>query len=104
MIRGIIESSWQRGSRRVQSEGDKALVTYLLDQLSGIGANESHVSSGIIEVSSQHLPRCRRPMVLGSRGVDNTRETIERDYSLFVLQQTKPIERKRTHGTNLRRW
>ena len=53
-IRGIIESSWQRGSRRVQSEGDKALVTYLLDQLSGIGANESHVSSGIIEVSSQH--------------------------------------------------
>ena len=53
-IRGIIESSWQRGARRVQSEGDKALVTYLLDQLSGIGANESHVSSGIIEVSSQH--------------------------------------------------
>ena len=53
-IRGIIESSWQRGARRVQSEGDKALVTYLLDQLSGIGANESHVSSGIAEVSNQH--------------------------------------------------
>ena len=53
-IRGIIESSWQRGARRVQSEGDKALVTYLLDQLSGIGANESHVSAGIMEVSSQH--------------------------------------------------
>ncbi|MAZ62133.1 MAG: redox-regulated ATPase YchF [Euryarchaeota archaeon] len=53
-IRGIIESSWQRGARRVQSEGDKALVTYLLDQLSGIGVNESHVSAGIIEVSSQH--------------------------------------------------
>ena len=47
-IRGIIESSGQ-GARRVQSEGDKALVTYLLDQLSGIGANESHVSAGIME-------------------------------------------------------
>ncbi|MEE3304077.1 MAG: GTPase [Candidatus Thermoplasmatota archaeon] len=53
-IRGIIESSWQRGARRVQSEGDKALLTYLLDQLSGIGADETHVSAGLTAVSSEH--------------------------------------------------
>ena len=53
-IRGIIESSWQRGARRVQSEGDKALLTYILDQLSGIGADESHVSVGLAAVSSEH--------------------------------------------------
>ncbi|HJN70128.1 MAG TPA: YchF-related putative GTPase [Candidatus Thalassarchaeaceae archaeon] len=53
-IRGIIESSWQRGARRVQSEGEKALVTYLLDQLSGIGASELHVSAGLSSVSSNH--------------------------------------------------
>ena len=53
-IRGIIESSWQRGARRVQSEGDKALLTYILDQLSGIGADETHVSVGLAAVSSEH--------------------------------------------------
>ena len=53
-IRGIIESSWQRGARRVQSEGDKALLTYVLDQLSGIGADETHVSVGLAAVSSEH--------------------------------------------------
>ena len=74
-IRGIIESSWQRGSRRVQSEGDKALVTYLLDQLSGIGANESHVSSGIIEVSSQH-PDAGVPWSWGQEELTTLAKTI----------------------------
>ena len=74
-IRGIIESSWQRGSRRVQSEGDKALVTYLLDQLSGIGANESHVSSGIIEVSSQH-PDAGVPWSWGKEELTTLAKTI----------------------------
>ena len=53
-IRGIIESSWQRGARRVQSEGDKARLTYILDQWSGIGADETHVSVGLAAVSSEH--------------------------------------------------
>ena len=74
-IRGIIESSWQRGSRRVQSEGDKALVTYLLDQLSGIGVNESHVSSGIIEVSSQH-PDAGVPWSWGQEELTTLAKTI----------------------------
>lgn len=53
-IRGIIQSSWKRGARRVQSEGDRALLTYLLDQLSGIGADENHISAGIASVLSEH--------------------------------------------------
>ena len=53
-IRGIIESSWQRGARRVQSEGDKARLTYILAQLSGIGADATHVSVGLAAVSSEH--------------------------------------------------
>ena len=74
-IRGIIESSWQRGSRRVQSEGDRALVTYLLDQLSGIGANEFHVSSGITEVSSQH-PDAGVPWSWGQEELTTLAKTI----------------------------
>ena len=74
-IRGIIESSWQRGARRVQSEGDKALVTYLLDQLSGIGANESHVSSGIAEVSNQH-PDAGVPWSWGEEELTTLAKTI----------------------------
>ena len=74
-IRGIIESSWQRGARRVQSEGDKALVTYLLDQLSGIGANESHVSAGIFEVSSQH-PDAGVPWSWGEEELTTLAKTI----------------------------
>jgi len=46
-IKGIISSGWQRGARRVQSEGEKALSLYLLDQLTGIGAKEIHISAGI---------------------------------------------------------
>ncbi len=49
-IRGIIEGGWQRGARRVQSEGDAALVTYLFDQLTGIGASEADAAAGIAAV------------------------------------------------------
>ena len=51
---GIIKSSWSRGARRVQSEGEKALVTYLLEQLTGIGAKESHILAGVSAVSQNH--------------------------------------------------
>ena len=53
-IVGIVQSSWSRGARRVQSEGEKALATYLLGQLSGIGANEQHVNAGIQSVLENH--------------------------------------------------
>ncbi|MFQ3321659.1 MAG: ribosome-binding ATPase YchF (GTP1/OBG family) [Candidatus Thalassarchaeaceae archaeon] len=52
-IKGIISSGWQRGARRVQSEGEKALPLYLLDQLTGIGAKEIHVMAGINAVNEK---------------------------------------------------
>ena len=87
-IRGIIESSWQRGSRRVQSEGDKALVTYLLDQLSGIGVNESHVSSGIIEVSSQH-PDAGVPWSWGQEELTTLAKTIRTELFPICIAANK---------------
>ena len=87
-IRGIIESSWQRGSRRVQSEGDKALVTYLLDQLSGIGANEFHVSSGITEVSSQH-PDAGVPWSWGQEELTTLAKTIRTELFPICIAANK---------------
>ncbi|MED5231325.1 MAG: GTPase [Candidatus Thermoplasmatota archaeon] len=74
-IRGIIESSWQRGARRVQSEGDKALLTYLLDQLSGIGADEAHVSAGVAAVSSKH-PDAGVPWSWGNEELTTLAKTV----------------------------
>lgn len=53
-IIGILNTGWHRGARRVQAEGDKALSIYILDQLTGIGAKERHVSLAISEVTSQY--------------------------------------------------
>jgi ribosome-binding ATPase YchF (GTP1/OBG family) len=53
-IVGIVESSWSRGARRVQSEGEKALAKYLFEQLSGIGVNEQQINAGIQSVSDFH--------------------------------------------------
>ncbi len=53
-IIGILEAGWQRGTRKVQAEGDKALSSYVLDQLTGIGARERHVSMALSEVHSKH--------------------------------------------------
>ena len=48
------QSSWSRGARRVQSEGDKALSKYLIDQLSGIGVTDFHVNAAINSVNEKH--------------------------------------------------
>ena len=53
-IVGIIQSNWSRGARRVQSEGEKALSIFLLDQLSGISVNEQHVNAGLQSVLANH--------------------------------------------------
>ena len=49
------QSSWSRGARRVQSEGDKALSKYLIDQLSGIGVTDFHVNAAINSVNENIL-------------------------------------------------
>lgn len=42
-ILGIINNGWVRGVRRVQSEGDKGLINYLFQTLTGIGAKENQI-------------------------------------------------------------
>ena len=53
-IVGILSTGWKRGARKVQSEGDRALLEYVVDQLTGIGATEQHVSAGFNAVRSKH--------------------------------------------------
>tara|TARA_Y100000746_G_scaffold199821_1_gene183811 strand:- start:1516 stop:2772 length:1257 start_codon:yes stop_codon:yes gene_type:complete len=45
-ILGIINNGWLRGVRRVQSEGDKGLINYLFQTLTGIGAKENQIIIG----------------------------------------------------------
>ena len=45
-ILGIINNGWVRGVRRVQSEGDKGLINYLFQTLTGIGAKENQIILG----------------------------------------------------------
>jgi len=53
-IAGILSLGWKRGARRVQAEGDRALIDYAVDQLTGIGASEQHVVAGFNAVHSEH--------------------------------------------------
>ena len=45
-ISGILNQGWVRGVRRAQSDGDKGLITYLCQALTGIGANETQINLG----------------------------------------------------------
>ncbi len=53
-IAGILRGGWSRAARRVQAEGEKALSEYILTQLTGIGATESHINTGIAAVRTLH--------------------------------------------------
>jgi len=74
-ITGIISSGWQRGARRVQSEGEKAISLYLLDQLSGIGVKEIHVSSGLAAVHEK-FPNAGVPWNWGEEELTTISSTI----------------------------
>ena len=53
-IAGILSTGWKRGARKAQAEGDRALIDYAVDQLTGIGATEHHVVAGFNAVRSGH--------------------------------------------------
>ena len=53
-IAGILRGGWVRAARRVQAEGEKALLEYVLAQLTGIGATETHINAGLAAVRTQH--------------------------------------------------
>ncbi|MBR79305.1 MAG: redox-regulated ATPase YchF [Euryarchaeota archaeon] len=56
-IMGIIASGWDRASRRAQAEGERAIREHLLGRLTGIGAREWHISSGLSAVNRNHPTR-----------------------------------------------
>ena len=53
-IAGILSTGWKRGARKAQAEGDRALIDYAVEQLTGIGATEYHVVAGFNAVRSGH--------------------------------------------------
>ena len=53
-IAGILRGGWGRAARRVQAEGEKALSEYILTQLTGIGATETHINTSLAAVRTRH--------------------------------------------------
>lgn len=53
-IHGILDAGWSRGVRRVQAEGDKGLVTFLTEQLTGIGGSEAMVLNALDDLRGSH--------------------------------------------------
>ena len=52
-ISGIIHNGWDRASRRAQAEGESAIRDHLISRLTGIGANESHIASGLLDIDGK---------------------------------------------------
>ena len=53
-ISGLLNDGWTRGVRRVQAEGEKGLVMYLQEQLTGLGATQQSISSAFESFKKQH--------------------------------------------------
>ena len=72
-IGGLLEDGWNRGVRRVQAEGEKGLVSFIQERLSGLGATTLLVSQGMAEfndltlrLSNHGIGQRPRFMTLGS--------------------------------------
>ena len=53
-IHGILKTGWGRGVRRVQAEGDKGLIGFITEQLTGIGGNEAMVLNALDGFRGDH--------------------------------------------------
>ena len=53
-ILGLLEDSWSRGVRRVQSEGEKGILNFLHDKLTGLGSSMILVTKGFEQFKSQN--------------------------------------------------
>ncbi len=53
-ILGLLEDSWSRGVRRVQSEGEKGILNFLHDKLTGLGSSMTLITKGFDRFKSQH--------------------------------------------------
>ncbi len=81
-VMGIIVNGWERASRRAQAEGIRAITEHILERLTGIGARESHVSSGISSVMKEH-PSSSSPTSWGSEEISTLASIIRK--KLFPL-------------------
>jgi len=53
-ILGLLEESWARGVRRVQSEGEKGILTFLHEKLTGLGSSITLVTRGFESFKQQN--------------------------------------------------
>lgn len=51
---GIIEDGWSRGVRRVQSEGEKGMATFLHERLTGLGSTPEKVANALDWFRAEH--------------------------------------------------
>jgi ribosome-binding ATPase YchF (GTP1/OBG family) len=53
-IGGLLEDGWSRGVRRVQAEGEKGLMSFVQQRLSGLGATHQLVAQGMHHFTEHH--------------------------------------------------
>ena len=53
-IGGLLKDGWNRGVRRVQAEGEKGLMSFVQERLSGLGATNARVAMGMQTFNSVH--------------------------------------------------
>ena len=53
-IGGLLKDGWNRGVRRVQAEGEKGLLSFVQERLSGLGATNTRVAMGMQTFNSVH--------------------------------------------------
>ena len=52
-IGGLLEDGWSRGVRRVQAEGEKGLISFIQERLSGLGATVNMVNQAMLEFNAE---------------------------------------------------
>ena len=55
-IAGILHEGWNRGVRRVQAEGEKGLVSFIQERLSGLGATHQLVQQSMLQFNQEQQP------------------------------------------------
>lgn len=55
-IAGILHDGWVRGVRRVQAEGEKGLVSFIQERLSGLGATHQLVQQSMLQFNQEQQP------------------------------------------------
>jgi len=53
-IAGLLSDGWTRGVRRVQAEGEKGLVTYIHEQLTGLGSTSQSIAISFEAFKNEH--------------------------------------------------